>query len=181
MLTYSGSGSMNIKRTIIGVMMSGALLSTAACGGLQGDQHSQAPERSEEEPSATTSVPSTTRSSALEAEAQTTESSRPEVKTTGAQTPKNAQAERAQEEVVVVKIRGLEYIGSPVTVAAGTTVRWVNEDVADHTVTSEDPGGPLRSEAFGQGGSFKHRFREVGEFAYYCEIHPFMKASVIVK
>ncbi len=170
---------MNITRTIIGVMMSGALLSTAACGDLQGGQPSQAPERSEEEPSATTSVPSTTSSSSLEA--QTTESSPPEAKTTGAETPKTAQAERTQEEVVVVKIRGLQYIRSPVTVAAGTTVRWVNEDVADHTVTSEDPGGPLRSEAFGQGGSFKHRFREVGEFAYYCEIHPSMKASVIVK
>jgi plastocyanin len=170
---------MNITRTIIGVMMSGALLSTAACGDLQGGQPSQAPERSEEGPSATTSVPSTTSSSSLEA--QTTESSPPEAKTTGAETPKTAQAERTQEEVVVVKIRGLQYIRSPVTVAAGTTVRWVNEDVADHTVTSEDPGGPLRSEAFGQGGSFKHRFREVGEFAYYCEIHPSMKASVIVK
>ena len=173
---------MNITRTIIAVMMSGALLSTAACGDLQGGQPSQAPQRSEEEPSATTSVPSTTRSSSLEAEAQTTESSPPEAKTTGAETPKNAQAERAQEEeVVIVKIRGLKYLRSPVTVAAGTTVRWVNEDVADHTVTSEDSGGPLRSEAFGQGGTFKHRFREVGEFAYYCEIHPFMKASVIVK
>jgi plastocyanin len=170
---------MNITRTIIGVMISGALLSTAACGDLQGGQPSQAPERSEEGPSATTSVPSTTSSSSLEA--QTTESSPPEAKTTGAETPKTAQAERTQEEVVVVKIRGLQYIRSPVTVAAGTTVRWVNEDVADHTVTSEDPGGPLRSEAFGQGGSFKHRFREVGEFAYYCEIHPSMKASVIVK
>jgi plastocyanin len=88
--------------------------------------------------------------------------------------------EAPEGEVVEVKIRGLEYLPGPVTVSPGTTVRWVNEDRALHTVTSEGSGGPLESEELGRGESFEYTFREPGQYDYYCAVHPFMKGGVSV-
>jgi plastocyanin len=80
----------------------------------------------------------------------------------------------------VVTMQGLEYTPSEITVAPGTTVRWVNQDQADHTVTSDEPGGPLDSGVLGEGQSFEYTFETPGTFTYFCEIHPFMTASVTV-
>lgn len=84
-------------------------------------------------------------------------------------------------EVVVVKMNGLEYEPSSVEVSPGTTVRWENEDEAEHTVTSEDEGGVLDSDVFRAGGAYEYTFEEPGEFDYYCVVHPFMKGVVIVR
>ena len=88
--------------------------------------------------------------------------------------------EAPEGEVVEVKIRGLQYLPGPVTVSPGTTVRWVNEDQALHTVTSEGSGGPLESEELGKGQAFEYTFREAGQYDYYCAVHPFMKSGVTV-
>lgn len=84
-------------------------------------------------------------------------------------------------EVVVVKMSGLTYEPSSVEVSPGTTVRWENEDDAEHTVTSEDEGGPLDSDVFRSGGAYEYTFEEPGEFGYYCVVHPFMKGVVTVR
>jgi plastocyanin len=83
-------------------------------------------------------------------------------------------------EVVEVEISGLAYRPVSITVSPGTTVRWVNEDRALHTVTSEEPGGPLGSEELGRGDSYEYTFREEGRYDYYCVVHPFMKSGVTV-
>jgi LPXTG-motif cell wall-anchored protein len=80
----------------------------------------------------------------------------------------------------VVTMQGLAYTPSEITVAPGTTVRWVNQEQADHTVTSDEPGGPLDSGVLGEGQSFEYTFETPGTFTYHCEIHPFMTASVTV-
>ena len=89
--------------------------------------------------------------------------------------------ETPKEKVVEVKVRALEYLPGPVTVSPGTTVRWVNEDRALHTVTSEGAGGPLKSEELGRGDSYEYTFREPGQYDYYCVVHPFMKGGVTVE
>lgn len=152
---------------ILGMLLCCAVLG-AACGEL-GNESSGAQEESEAPRTATT-VEETTGS--LETEATEPPASEPPA--TEPSTTEEA------GEVVVVTMRGLEYVPSRVEVSPGTTVRWVNEDSADHTVTSEEAGGPLASDVFGQGGSFEYTFDEPGEFAYFCEVHPFMKAVVIV-
>ncbi len=94
---------------------------------------------------------------------------------------KESRKRGASAGVVVVKIEGLVYEPSEVEVSPGNTVRWVNEDPAEHKVTSEEEGGSLRSDVFGEGGSFQHAFDEPGEPAYLCEVHPFMKGIVVVR
>lgn len=86
--------------------------------------------------------------------------------------------EETSEKIVEVRIGGLQYLPGPVTVSPGTTVRWVNEDRALHTVTSE---GPLQSEELEGGDSYGYTFREPGRYDYYCAVHPFMKSGVTVE
>ena len=75
-----------------------------------------------------------------------------------------------------------------ITIQAGESVTWTNEDIVPHTATSGNPGDDdlgaiFRSAQFGQGGTFTHTFEDAGEFVYFCEVHPGMMrdAKVIVE
>ncbi|HEV2092465.1 MAG TPA: cupredoxin family copper-binding protein [Rubrobacter sp.] len=99
---------------------------------------------------------------------------------TGERAAREGQKGGTEQRVVEVQIRGLEYLPGPIKVSPGTTVRWVNEDRALHTVTSEGPGGPLESEELERGDAYEYTFREPGQYDYYCVVHPFMKSGVTV-
>lgn len=64
------------------------------------------------------------------------------------------------------------------------TVRWENADTAAHTVTSGTPetgsDGLFDSSLFPPGGAFQFQFTEVGEYPYYCIVHPWMVGIVTV-
>lgn len=67
-------------------------------------------------------------------------------------------------------------------VSAGTTVVFVNEDPFAHTVTSSDGAPvPFDSGDLGEGSSFAVTFDEPGTYAYFCRIHPTMRAAVVVE
>ena len=82
-------------------------------------------------------------------------------------------------EVVEIVISDLSYGRAEVTVAPGTTVRWVNRDPVAHTATADDEswGSPMLEE----GGAFERVFREPGRHPYHCVPHPFMQAVVVVQ
>lgn len=79
--------------------------------------------------------------------------------------------------VVVVEIRDLKFHPAEVTVAPGTTVRWVNEDPLAHTSTAE---GAWDSGLLEPGAAFERTFGEPGRHDYLCTPHPFMKGVVVV-
>lgn len=67
-------------------------------------------------------------------------------------------------------------------VTAGTTVTFVNTDEFAHTVTSSDGTPvPFDSGQFGLDESFEFTFDEPGEYPFFCQIHPTMRAVVIVE
>ena len=69
--------------------------------------------------------------------------------------------------------------GTPrVDVLAGDTVRWMNNSVRVHTVTSED--GTWASGRLPGQDTFTHRFDTLGTDTYYCMLHPFMRGEVDV-
>ena len=75
-----------------------------------------------------------------------------------------------------------------ITIQAGESVTWTNQDIVPHTATSGNPGDDdlgaiFRSAQFGQGGTFTHIFEDAGEFVYFCEVHPgtMRDAKVIVE
>jgi plastocyanin len=74
-----------------------------------------------------------------------------------------------------------------ITVRAGTTVRWVNEEVVFHTVTSTDslerkrPNGLFDRSLFARGQTTASRFVRPGTYHYYCRPHAdFMFGTVRV-
>ena len=90
-------------------------------------------------------------------------------------------AASAQDEMTV-SIQDFFFDPDQLSVAPGTTVTWVNEGQAPHTVTSTD-GKELDSATLQPGDTYSFTFKEddAGEsYAYQCTIHPEMTASVMV-
>ena len=65
------------------------------------------------------------------------------------------------------------------TVAKGTTVIWTNKSDAPHTVTS-DTNKFTGSGNLSENQTFQTTFTTAGTFTYHCEIHAYMKATIIV-
>ena len=63
-------------------------------------------------------------------------------------------------------------------VPAGSTVTWTNTGAATHTVTADD--GSFDSGNLAPGASFSQTFNTAGTFAYHCNIHPQMTATIVV-
>ena len=75
------------------------------------------------------------------------------------------------------------YIPFKVTVHPKDKVVWSNDDTAAHTVTSGMPGTPdgkFDSSLFMAGTTFSHTFDTLGEYPYFCVVHPWMQGSVLV-
>lgn len=69
-----------------------------------------------------------------------------------------------------------------IVIAAGETVSFINTDPFAHTVTARDDSAlQFESGDMGQDAVFDVEFDEVGTFAYYCRIHPTMRATVVVQ
>ena len=67
------------------------------------------------------------------------------------------------------------------TVAAGTTVTWINHDDEIHTVISADAPGLFKSLPLDTGDKFSFTFKKPGTYRYFCSIHPQMTGTVVVK
>ncbi|MBV8599942.1 MAG: cupredoxin family copper-binding protein [Candidatus Eremiobacteraeota bacterium] len=79
----------------------------------------------------------------------------------------------------VVHLRDFKFVPATVHVKPGDTVEWINDDADAHTVDSV-------TKAFDSGGldtheSWAHVFKTAGSFAYFCDLHPYMKGVVIVE
>ena len=81
-----------------------------------------------------------------------------------------------------VTISQSRFDNAELRVAAGTTVSFVNTDPFAHTITSkEDAPVGFDSGSLEQDETFEFTFDEPGEYPYFCEIHPTMRAVVIVE
>ena len=76
-------------------------------------------------------------------------------------------------------IHGHMYMPDDLGVGQGTTVTWTNDDSDPHNVVAD--GGAFASPTLEKGGSWSYTFSGPGTFAYYCSIHPDMKAKVVVR
>jgi len=70
------------------------------------------------------------------------------------------------------------YSPEPMTAAVGDTISWVNLGVAPHTVTAYD--GTFDSGIMLTGATWTFTPAAAGSYAYYCTLHPDMKAMVVV-
>lgn len=78
-----------------------------------------------------------------------------------------------------VAITDFSFDPASLTVPVGTTLTWTNEDPATHTVTADDEA--FSSGEIAEGEIFEHRFDEVGQFTYHCNIHSDMAGDITVE
>jgi len=85
----------------------------------------------------------------------------------------------AAADTATVSINDFAFTPSPVTVTAGSTVTWTNnQSGVAHTVTADD--GSFDSGRLGTGQTFSMTFSAAGTVAYHCSIHPFMHGTITV-
>lgn len=77
----------------------------------------------------------------------------------------------------VVTIKNFAFSPQQLTVPAGTTVTWTNQDSAPHQIKSSN----FNSSSLSQGESFSFTFEKAGSYDYSCAIHPAMLGKIIVK
>ena len=77
-----------------------------------------------------------------------------------------------------VQITNFAFAPAEITVVAGTTVTWMNEDITQHDVFAPPVG--LQSPVLNQNDSYTHTFSSPGTYRYICSIHPFMHGTVVV-
>ena len=77
-----------------------------------------------------------------------------------------------------VRMAGSRFEPATLTVAAGTTIRWFNDDALPHTVTAADSSWDSGNLA--PGGAFERRFDSPGTYAYLCRYHPGMTGTIVV-
>jgi plastocyanin len=82
-----------------------------------------------------------------------------------------------------VAMKNRQFVPKEITITAGTTVVWTNEDSYSHTVTSGTRGNPtgLFDTEVQAGGTFQYTFDNPGTYPYYCKIHPGMDGTVVVQ
>jgi plastocyanin len=83
-------------------------------------------------------------------------------------------------EVVEVKIESYKFQPEKLTVKAGTTVKWTNnEKRASHSIWFKNEGIP-ESERMFSGESWERTFDKPGTYPYTCGPHPEMNGIVEV-
>jgi plastocyanin len=85
----------------------------------------------------------------------------------------------ARSAEATVMIDNFTFNPPRLTVKAGTTVTWNNEDDIPHTVASS--ARVFKSKALDTGDKFSFTFATPGEYQYFCSLHPHMTGMIVVE
>lgn len=86
----------------------------------------------------------------------------------------------AAEPTVQVEIRDYKFVPDKLTVKAGATVRWINQEKrTTHSILFTGAGG-FESERMFPGDHWERRFDKPGSYVYSCGPHPEMKGLLEV-
>jgi plastocyanin len=78
-----------------------------------------------------------------------------------------------------ILISGFKYQPDTLTINAGDTVEWKNNDIVPHTVTAADK--TFASGAIRPGATWKFVAKKSGSFPYTCTPHPNMHGKLVVQ
>ena len=78
-----------------------------------------------------------------------------------------------------VTIKDFAFSPAALSVKAGTTVVWTNQDSEPHTVRSVG-SDTLKSTTLDDNATYSYTFTTAGTYAYHCSIHAEMHGTVIV-
>ncbi len=88
-------------------------------------------------------------------------------------------AHSAESSEAQVVIQNFMFIPASLTVNAGATVIWTNQDEEPHTVLGDEH--LFSSGALDTHQSFKFQFVKPGTYHFICTIHPRMVGTVVVR
>ena len=74
-------------------------------------------------------------------------------------------------EIREVELSGTSFVPADITVAVGTTVRWIYRSGGPHTVTPDGHTRWTEATLTSPGQTFEHTFTTAGVFNYYCSPH----------
>jgi plastocyanin len=77
-----------------------------------------------------------------------------------------------------ISIDNMAFTSNSLSVKAGTTVKWTNNDNTAHTVTADDAS--FDSGSIAVGATYSYTFSYAGTIKYHCSIHSGMKGTVVV-
>jgi amicyanin len=80
-----------------------------------------------------------------------------------------------------ILMSGYAFSPRTLTVTAGDTVTWTNQDQAPHDVKTTSGPASVHSPMLGKGGSWSHTFTTPGTYGYVCTVHPDMTAQLVVE
>jgi plastocyanin len=96
----------------------------------------------------------------------------------GAQVSAAETAANALPSVLTIHIKNFMFNPMSAKIHAGDRVTFVNDDDEAHTATAGDKS--FDSEGLDSGGTWQHVFTKPGTVSYFCELHPYMKATIVV-
>src|ERR1700732_2617295 len=85
----------------------------------------------------------------------------------------------AQNATNVIMIDNFTFSPKELTVAVGTTIKWVNHDDIPHTVVEKQT--TFRSKLLDTDDAYSYTFTSAGAFDYFCGLHPHMVGQIIAK
>lgn len=85
----------------------------------------------------------------------------------------------AAPEGAEVKIDNFTFGPQSLTIKAGTTITWTNEDDIPHTVVATAKA--FKSKALDTDDKFSFTFATAGTYAYFCSLHPHMTGTIVVE
>ncbi len=86
----------------------------------------------------------------------------------------------ASSESNQISIANFSFGPASITVKAGTTVKWTNDDQVMHNIKSDD-GSFTDSANLNTGNSYEFKFDKPGTYNYSCGLHSSMHGQVIVQ
>ena len=78
-----------------------------------------------------------------------------------------------------VTIADFSFSPASLTIDQGDTVTWVNNGPTPHSATANN--GSFNTGILKKGQSASHTFDQAGTYSYYCQPHPYMKATIVVQ
>jgi plastocyanin len=85
----------------------------------------------------------------------------------------------AQAPDTEVQIDNFTFAPQRITVKAGATVTWINDDDIPHTVASSSK--LFKSKALDTKDKFSFTFTTPGFYEYFCSLHPHMTGVILVE
>ena len=84
---------------------------------------------------------------------------------------------QTQTQIEIVTIKNFVFSPATLTIKAGSTVKWVNQDSVAHIIKAD----LFNSPTLNNGNSYEFTFNTPGQYDYTCGIHPSMKGKIIVQ